>query len=106
MKIYERVRHLQGQDQQQQAAFTDYLLQNGEGREPTVPDIGQDVVRLKDSMCLLCDSGMPALAQHVYGDVWQCSHPDFLMECSILAPRNVVVEDIKSYMLHPWGGQV
>ncbi len=106
LTINERVRRLQGQDQQQQAAFADYLLQVGEGREPTFPDIGQDVVRLKDSMCLPCDSGVSALVQRVYGNVQQCSDPDFLMERSILAPRNVDVEDINSYMLHRWAGQV
>eukprot|EP00891_Asterochloris_glomerata_P000058 jgi/Astpho2/58/Aster-x0422 len=103
LTINERVRRLQGQDQQQQAAFADYLLQDGEGREPTFPDIGQDVVRLKDSMCLPWDSGVSALVQRVYGN--QCSDPDFLMERSILAPRNVDVEDINSYMLHRWAGQ-
>ena len=106
LTINERVRRLQGQDQQQQAAFADYLLQVGEGREPTLPDIGQDVVRLKDSMCLPCDSGVSALVQRVYGDVQHCSDPDFLMERSILTPRNRDVEDINSYMLHRWGGQV
>ena len=59
-----------------------------------------------DSMCLPCHSGVPALVQHVYGDVQQCSDPEFLMERSILALRNVGVEDINSYMLHRWGGPV
>ena len=34
LTINERVRRLQGQDQQQQAAFAGYLLQVGEGRDP------------------------------------------------------------------------
>ena len=106
LTINERVRRLQGQDQQQQAAFADYLLQVGEGREPTFPDIGQDVVRLKDSMCLPCNSGVSALVQRVYGDVQQCSDPDFLMERSILAPRNIDVEGINSYILQRWACQV
>ena len=102
----ERVRRLQGQDQQQQAAFAGYLLRVGEGTEPTFPDIGQDVVRLKDSMCPPCNSGVSALMQRVYGDVQHCSDPDFLMERSSLTPRNRDVEDINSYMLHRWSGQV
>ena len=106
LTINKRVTRLQGQDQQQQAAFADYLLQVGEGREPTFPDIGQDIVRLEDSMCLPCDSGVSALVQRVYDDMQRCSDPDFLMERSILALRNIDVEGINSYILQRWAGQV
>ena len=57
-------------------------------------------------MCLPCNSGVSALVQRVYGDVQHCSDPDFLMERSVLTPRNRDVEDINSYMLHRWSGQV
>ena len=57
-------------------------------------------------MCLPCNSDVSALVQRVYGDVQQCSDPEFLMQRSILAPRNVDVEDMNSYMLQHWDGQV
>ena len=57
-------------------------------------------------MCLPCDNGVPALVQHVYGDLQQFSDPEFLMERNILAARNVDVEDVNSYMPHRWGSQV
>ena len=72
--------------QQQQAAFANHLLQDGEGKEPTVSDIGQDGVQLKDSMCLPCGSSVSASVQRVHGDVQQCSDPEFFMERSIGTP--------------------
>ena len=57
-------------------------------------------------MCLPCDSGVSALVQRVYGNVQHCSDLEVLMERSILTPRNSDVEDINSYVLHRWGGQV
>lgn len=56
---------------------------------------------------------MPAMRQrHVslgaacVRHVQQCSDPHFLMERSILAPRNIVVKEVNSYMLHCWAGQM
>jgi hypothetical protein len=89
-----------------QQDFADYLLRVGEGREPVVAELGEDVIRLPDSIVLPTED-VDALIDEVYGtDAAKWSDKEFIVGRAILTPKNVDVDAINAKAIRRFPGEV
>ena len=86
-------------------AFAEYLLRVGDGREPTEPTIGPTAIRLPPAICTPPDWTVQNLLEHVFpnfaeralacaADRVETDDTDFFKTRAILAPTNVVINEI------------
>ena len=90
-----------------QQAWSEYLLQAGEGRT-TGRGRGGDgnILQIKPEM-LTSPNTIQGLLSEIYGDLQQLYyHPHYLTGRAILAPKNVDVEKINNQVINMMPGEV
>jgi ATP-dependent DNA helicase PIF1 len=100
---------IQQQDDEEQKTFVDYLLKIGQGEEQTYDDIGEDVVKLDDSM-VLEDATLESLISTIfpnldsnYNDM--ANYIDYIKKRAILTTRNEQVDDINAKIINIFPGE-
>ena len=73
-----------GADARSAAAFTDFLLRVGEGKEPVCPRLGDDMIRLPDEIMSL-STGPDKLITEVFG-----THADQMLNLEFLSSRVIL----------------
>ena len=101
---------IQQQENEEQRKFVDYLLQIGQGEEQTYEDIGEDVVKLDNSM-ILNNGILESLISKVFPDLdnnynnENINYIDYIKNRAILTTRNEDVDDINTKILNIFPGE-
>ncbi|KAL0038477.1 hypothetical protein WJX77_007763 [Trebouxia sp. C0004] len=100
-----RVAGLSGLAAQIQTSFSNWLLRIGSGDEQTYPELGRDdMIRLPDEMCMLTQD-IQDLVHHVYGDRDRLTDKQYIMERSILTPKNETAHMINNQVMQLFPGE-
>lgn len=89
-----------------QRAFSEFLLEVGEGRLPTVPELGEDIVRLPDDLVAPTENVRDLIDWTFGPDASRFSEAGFFTSRAILAPRNVNVDEVNRLCLQRMDGEV
>jgi hypothetical protein len=95
-----RLQQLNDHDAEQQKQFSEYLIRIGEGREPVIKDLGEDIIRLPDEICLP-NYHTPDLIDFVY-DRMESNHlkNDYFLDRAILCTKNITVDRLNNDILN------
>ncbi len=105
LTINMRIQHQQNNEQQ---SFVNYLLQVGEGKESTYPNIGEDVVKLHDDM-ILDDENLELLISEVFHNIDNNykdidNYINYIKDRAILTTKNEDVDDINEQIINIFPG--
>ena len=85
---------------QEQKQFSDYLLKIGEGKEKIIKELGEHVIQLPNDICMPLTT-ISDLITEIYDDFENnYKSPSYLINRSILATTNKVVDSANQYILN------
>ena len=84
----------------EQFEFSKYLLRIGDGREPIIKELGEDIIELPEEMCFN-EYKSSALINFVYNDfINRYKEQNYLINRSILCTKNITVDRINKDVLN------
>ena len=105
LKINMRLQHAENQpDAAEQKKFADWLLEVGKGYIPTIRGLENNIIRLPNDI-ILPSQNINDLINFVYSNFTTHFNPQYLVEHTILAPKNVNVNNVNTIIIDQFPGE-
>ncbi|CAB5185425.1 unnamed protein product [Rhizophagus irregularis] len=87
-----------------QDRFAEWLLKVGEGRIPTMRGLENNIIRLPNDI-ILPSQNINDLINFIYSNFTTHFNPQYLVECAILTPKNVDVNNVNTIIMDQFPGE-